>query len=171
MRHERRVEKATIDLTNRSPVAGIETPAAVDLDAQRAADVARIERGEPLEEMPDIKTQMANVARKAAATEVVIERLEAEFQSEFMKLSAAHAQKIKPDHDAKTKQFFKLFSEAFAIYSDLAKTKQDIVELQMGFPGLFGVNLDFMRGEDVRRMFNDGVAAGYVSSIPAPLRG
>src|SRR6478736_3205106 len=56
VRHERPASVSTIDLTNRSAVPGKkETPGAIDEDAQRADDVARIERGESLEQMPDIK--------------------------------------------------------------------------------------------------------------------
>ena len=96
-RHQRPVEKATIDLTDRRPVPGkVETAGAIDEDARFADDVARIERGDFLQEMPDIKTQMAHVARKAQATEAVIEKLEEEFRVEFMKLAAAHCASSSP---------------------------------------------------------------------------
>ena len=170
VRTSRPATHATIDITDRSPVAGKDTPAAIDLDAQRRDDAARIERGEPLEEMPDIRTQMANVARKAAATEVVIEKLESEFQAEFQKLAAAHCATLKPSHDAKMKQFFKAMGEAFSIFSELQKTKQDLVDSQMGFGALFGVNLEFMRGKEVRSAFHDAKAQGFVASIPKELQ-
>ncbi len=170
-RHQRPVEKATIDLTDRRPVPGkVETAGAIDEDARFADDVARIERGDSLEEMPDIKTQMAHVARKAQATEAVIEKLEEEFRVEFMKLAAAHCAKLKPAHDEQTRKFFKLFGEAFSVYADLRKTRQDLTDSQMGFGGLFAVNLDFLRGDDVASMFHEAKKAGYVSSIPESLR-
>jgi hypothetical protein len=171
VRHERPVEKATIDLTDRRPVPGkIDTAGAIDEAAQRAEDVARVERGESLDEIPDIKSQMAHVARKAAATEVVIEKLEAEFRVEHAKLAAAYCAKIRPDHDAKTKQFLKVFGEALAIFSELQKTRQDLFDSQIGYGGLFNVDISFMNGEEVRSMFADAKAAGYVSSIPETLR-
>ena len=165
VRHERPVEKSTIDLTNRQPAGKKEIGGAIDEAARRAADVAAIERGESLDDLPDIKTQMATVARKAAATEAIIEKLETEFQAEFVKLSAAHCKTLKPDHDAKMKKFFAAFSDAFSIYSELRKTRQDLIDSQMGFSGLFNVDLDFLRGEEVQSMFHDGKRNGYVNSI------
>lgn len=170
VRHERQVEKATIDLTDRNPVSGKTTPGAIDEDAQRADDVARIERGESLEETPDIKTQMATVARKAQATEIVIEKLEEEFRVEFTKLAAAHCKTLKTDHDKRTRRFLELFGEAFGVYSELNKTKRDLIDSQIGFGGLFNVDFDFMRGDEVASMFHDAVKAGYISSVPRELR-
>jgi hypothetical protein len=169
VRHERPVEKSTIDLTNRSAVPGKkETPSAIDEDARLADDAARIERGESLEEMPDVRPQMSHVARKAAATEVVIEKLESEFQAEFLKLSATHIKTIKPTHDAQTRKFFMAFGDAFSIYSELQKTKRDLIDSQIGFGGLFTVDLGFMNSEEVRSAFADGKAHGYVTSLPKP---
>ncbi|SHN71573.1 hypothetical protein [Bradyrhizobium erythrophlei] len=171
VRYERPVEKATIDLTDHRPVPGkIDTAGAIDEDTRRADDVARIERGESLEDLPDIRTQMNHVARKAQATEVVIEKLEAEFRIEHAKLSAAYCKPLKPKHDADMKRFFKMLGEAYTVYSEMQKTKRDLVESQIGFGGLFGVNLDFLRSEDVRTAFNEAKAAGYVASIPDLLR-
>ena len=111
------------------------------------------------------------VARKAAATEVVIEKLEEEFRIEHAKLAAAYYKTLKPKCDADTKHFFKSFGEAYAIFADLQKTRQDLFVSQIGFNGLFAVDLDFMRGEEVRKMFVDAKAAGCVASIPESLLG
>jgi hypothetical protein len=161
VRYERPVEKATIDLSDRRAVPGKkETPAAIDEDAQRRDDVARLLNNESLEATPDPKTEGNHVARKAAATEVVIEKLEEEFRIEFQKLSAAHCKTLKPAHDEQMRKFFKAFGDAFSIYSELSKTKRDLIDSQIGFGGLFNVDLDFLRGDDVRSMFHDGKAAG-----------
>jgi hypothetical protein len=170
IRYERPVEKATIDLTDRRPVPGkIETPGAIDEAARFADDVARIERGESLEVRADAQAEMNNFDREAQAIEVVIERLESEFQAEFMKLATEHCARLRPSVEKKTKRFFELFAEAFAIYSDLSKTKQDLVDSQM--PTMcFDVSLDFMRGNDIARAFADGKAAG-LCEVPKALRG
>jgi hypothetical protein len=167
-RYERPVEKSTIDLTDRRPVPGRrETPGTIDEAARHKNDVDRLLRGEELEEFPDLRARKSKVARKASAIQTAKELEQREFQAEFLKLSAAHCQTLKPDHDAKMKQFFKSFGEAFSIFSELQKTKRDLVDSQMGFGGLFGVDLDFLRGEDVRSMFVEGKRLGFVNSIPA----
>jgi hypothetical protein len=169
--YERPVEHATFDTSGPRVGPGkAETQGAIDEDARLKADVAAVERGESLEDMPDVKTQAATVARKAQATEVVIEKLENEFRAEFQKLNAAYCKTIKADHDKRTREFFELFAKAYSAYSDLSKTKRDLVDSQLGFYGLFNVNLDFLRGEEVRSMFHDAKAAGYVNSIPETLR-
>ena len=161
---------ATIDTTDRRPVAGKTTPGAIDEDAQRKADVDRLLRNEPLEEIPDPRSKMSQLARLAEAINVATEKKKDVFRAEHQKLSAAYCAKIKPDHDAKTKQIIKLFGEAYGIYVELQKTRQDLVASEIGFHGLFNVDLDFFRGEEVRKMFHDAVKAGYVSSIPEALR-
>ncbi len=166
VRYERPAEKATLDVNWPKVVANTDTGGNPDAEAQRRDDIERVARGEPLVERPDIRTQMSNVARKAAATEVVIERLEEEFRTEFTKLSAAHCKTLKPAHDEQMKKFFKLFGEAYGVYSELRKTRQDLMDSQMAFSGLFGIDLDFLRGEEVQSMFNAAKAANYVTSVP-----
>jgi hypothetical protein len=135
-------------------------------EAQRQDDIKRVLAGEDLAEVPDVQSKLNRINRESIAIEDAIKTKEAEFKAEFIKLSAAYCAKLRPYHDEKMKQFFKSFGEAFSIYSELEKTKRDLVDSSMGYGGLFGVNLDFMRGEDVREMFNEGIAAGYVASVP-----
>lgn len=164
IRYERPVEISTIDLTNRHPVPGkIETAGAIDEAARRVEDVARIERGEPLDDAPDVRTQMNNVARKATATEVVIEKLEGEFRAEFEKLTAAYCAKLKPAHDEQMRKFFKSFGEALRIYSELRKTRQDLIDSTMGFGGMFSIDLDFLRSDEVYSTFDAAKAAGFLA--------
>jgi hypothetical protein len=163
---------ATLDVSGPRVGPGkTETPGAIDEAAQRKDDVDRVLRGESLDETPDVRTQMNRVARKAAAIEVAKEKKQDEFRAEFMKLAAAYCAKLKPEHDAKMKQFFKSFGEAFSIFADLQKTRQDLVDSQIGFSGIYNIDLGFLNSTDVASMFIDAKAAGYVNSIPESLRG
>ena len=165
--YERPVATATIDLTNRNPTPGkTETPGVIDEAARRKADVASLLRGEELEEIPDLRARKSKVARRAVAIQTAKELEQQAFQDEFLKLSAAYCAKIKPKHDADMKSFFKAFSEAFSIFADLQKTKRELIDSQIGFSGLFNVDLDFLRGEEVQSMFHAAKAAGYVPSLP-----
>jgi hypothetical protein len=137
-------QHATLDVTGPRVGPGkTETPGAIDEAAQRKDDVDRVLRREPLEEIPDVRTLMNQVARKSAAIEIAKEKKEDEFRAEFMKLSAAYCAKLKPDHDAKMKQFFELFGEAFSVFADLQKTKRDLVDSQIGFVDCSASILDF----------------------------
>jgi hypothetical protein len=165
-RYERPVEKSTLDLTDRRPVPGKrETPGVVDEDARHKADVARLLNGEELEEIPDLRARKTKAARKAAAIQTAKELEQQTFQAEFLRLAAEYSKKIKPDIDKKTRRVLELFGEAVSIHADLAKTKQDLIDSSMPTAG-FEVNLDFMRGDDVRSMFHDAKKAGYVASVP-----
>jgi hypothetical protein len=170
-RYERPVTKSTIDLTDRRPVPGKrETPGAVDEAARHKADVARLLNGEELEEIPDLRARKSKVARKAAAIQTAKELEQQAFQAEFLIVAAEYSKKIRPEIDKKTRRVMELLGEAFAICADLAKTKQDLVDSSMPTAG-FEINLDFMRSEEVRSMFHDAKAAGFVNAIPETLRG
>jgi hypothetical protein len=109
---------------------------------------------------------MNQVARKAAAIEVAKEKKEDDFRAEHQRLSAAYCAKIKPDHDVKMKQLFKSFSEAFSIFSELSKTKQDLIDSEIGFHGIYSVDLGFLNSNDIAHLFRDAKAAGFMTGVP-----
>jgi hypothetical protein len=168
--YEQPAEHATLDISYPKVVQNRTIGGDPSLEAQEREDVERALAGEPLAEIHDIQSRLNQIDRESIAIEAAIKIKEAEFRAEFQKLSAAYCAKLKPDHDAKMKQFFKAFGEAYSIFAELQKTKHDLVDSQMGFGGLFGVDLDFLRGDDTRTMFADAKAAGYVASIPESLR-
>jgi hypothetical protein len=165
-RYEQPATHATIDLTDRRPAPGKrETPGAVDEAARHKADVAALLNGEELEEIPDLRARKSKVARKAAAIQTAKELEQQAFQAEFLRVAAEYSKKIRPEIDKKTRRVVELFSEAFALYADLAKTKQDLVDSSMPTAG-FEINLDFMRGNDVADMFSNAKRLGFINAVP-----
>jgi hypothetical protein len=164
---------ATIDVSGpRVVVTKTETGLDPNEAARFADDVARIERGEDITERPDIRTQMNQVARKAAATEVVIEKLEEEFRAEFLKLSAAYCKTIKSKHDEKMKRLFKALIEVHAVNSEIYAERQDLIDSSIGFNGIvFGLTPDFLgnprdQHSDFAEFLREGHKRGLVTSVP-----
>jgi hypothetical protein len=171
-RYERPVTKSTIDLTDRRAAPGkLDTAGAIDEAAQRAEDVARIERGEDIGERPDIKTQMNHVARKAQATEAVIEKLEEEFRVEFLKLSAEYCKTLRPRHDEQMKLLFKALLEVQTVHSEIYDTCRDLIDSSVGFHGVYGLTPTFLgnprdRHSDFAEFLREGHKLGYVANMP-----
>ena len=164
---------ATIDISGPSVVvAKTETGGDPDDAARFADDVARIERGEDIGELPDIKSQMANVARKAAATEVVIEKLENEFRIEFIKLSAEYCKTLKSKEAEQMKRLFKGLLEVHTVQSEMYDTCRDLIDSSIGYNGVvYALTPDFLgnprdKHSDFAEFLREGHKRGYIASVP-----
>jgi hypothetical protein len=172
-RHTEPAKHATIDVSGpRVVVAKTETGLDPNEAARFADDVARIERGEDITERPDIKTQMNQVARKAAATEVVIEKLEDEFRAEFTKLSAAYCKTLKSKHEEQMKRLFKALVEVHSVNSEIYDARQSLIDSSIGYNGIvFGLTPDFLgnprdKHSDFAEFLREGVKHGIITSLP-----
>jgi hypothetical protein len=157
--HSEPATHATIDLSGPKVRANREIGGNPTEEERRKDDIARIARGEPLEERPNIQSQLDHEARTRGAIEVVLEDLEKQISEERRKLGIAYLAKIKPQTDAQMQKFKKALADFYAVHREISDLYRDHRDSGIGFPAN-GPMPDFMGSAD--DFFHTAAHHGFV---------
>jgi hypothetical protein len=160
VRYDEPTAVAVIGVTEPKIHRNTETGGDPTEEERRADDIARIARGEPLVERPNIKSQMDHEARKRGAIEVVIEDLEKQIREERRKLGIEYCKKIQPQSDERVKRFGKVLADFYAVHREISDVYRDLQASEIGF-SVNGPSPDFLRSAE--DFFHDAAHHGYIA--------